>query len=104
VAALAGALDSAAAALAGRPAFFLAGVSAAARSASAASFNWAALDLGADTEEAFLSVFGADLLADWTGLADFEAGMQKPQFNKKTGKQIRHQLRHAMGEVGGKTG
>ncbi|MDZ7920121.1 hypothetical protein [Rhodoferax sp.] len=37
-------------------------------------------------------------------MADFEAGMQKPQVNKKTGKQIRHQLHHAMGEVGGKTG
>ena len=40
------------------------------------------MDLDAGTEEAFLSVFGADLLAGWTGLADFEAGMQKPQVNK----------------------
>jgi hypothetical protein len=60
--------------------------------------------LDAGTEETFLSVFGADLLADWTGLADFEAGMHKPQVNKKTGKQIRHQLHHAVDEVGGKTG
>ncbi|MDR7304816.1 hypothetical protein [Rhodoferax saidenbachensis] len=62
------------------------------------------MDLDAGTEEAFFSVFDADLLAGWTGLADFEAGMQKPQDNKKTGKQNRSQLRHATGEVGGKTG